>query len=158
MAKICKAEPQNAYKAARLEAASRHDRFGTQERAAEAVLIDRNRLAKIEAGALTPHPEEVLMMADQYEAPELKNHFCRCSCPLGKNLPPVDASGLDRISLRAVSTLRKAKEVKEMLLDIADDGIVSEDEKPQFMEVLRILDEVSEIKENLKVWAEKNLR
>lgn len=158
MAKFSKEAPQNAYKAARLEAASSNDQFGSQDRASEVVLIDRNRLAKIEAGALVPHPEEVLMMADQYGAPELKNHFCRCSCPLGKNLPAVDASDLDRISVRAISTLRKAKEVKSTLLDIVDDGIVSDEERPQFMEIVKTLDELSEINQNLKVWAEKNLR
>ncbi len=70
--------PRNATKAAgnvfylaRKEAEKRNDRLGSREGAEEETGIDRTRLARIEGGVLTPYPEEVLMMAQAYHAPQL---------------------------------------------------------------------------------------
>ena len=143
---------------ARYEAAKFNDRLKSREGAEEVTGISFARIRDIELDEVFPNAREANILADAYNAPELRNWYCRNHCPLGKHMPTVDASDLDRISVRAVSTLRKAKEVKHTLLDIVDDGLVTEEEKPQFFEIIKTLDELSEINENLKVWAEKNLR
>lgn len=70
--------PRNATKAAdnvfylaRKAAEKCNDHLGSREGAAEETGIDRTRLARIEAGVLVPYPEEVLMMAHTYQAPQL---------------------------------------------------------------------------------------
>ena len=75
--------PRNATKAAdnvfylaRKAAEKCNDHLGSREGAAEETGIDRTRLARIEAGVLVPYPEEVLMMAHAYQAPQLCNHYC----------------------------------------------------------------------------------
>lgn len=45
----------------------------------------------------------------------------------------------------------------ELLLDIAKDGIISEDERPDMEKVLHDLEELEEITQNFKVWIRKNL-
>ena len=91
------------------------------------------------------------------EAPELKGNYCREMCPLGKNMPKIENAGLDRISLRMLSSLKKINEAKESLLDITADGIISEEEKPELKKIIQTLDEVNEITQNLKNWVERNL-
>ena len=56
-----------------------------------------------------------------------------------------------------MSSFRKISAAKELLLDITEDGIITEDEKKDLNEVISTLDEVSRIAQSLKIWAEKNL-
>ena len=49
----------------------------TREAAAEALEhISADRIEKIESGALSAHPEDVMLMAKAYNKPELCNYFC----------------------------------------------------------------------------------
>ena len=157
MSKIATKACGNIYYDARYNAAKFNGRLNSREGAAEEMGIDRSRLARIELGSTIPYPEEVLLMADMYKSPELKNHFCREACPLGKNIPKIECSSLDRIGLRAMSSFRKIREAKEILLDITEDGMIEESEKPELNRIIEILDEVGSITNSLKAWVEKNL-
>lgn len=64
---------------------------------------------------------------------------------------------LDRITVRALASLRKVQVVKEDLLDITADGIIDDGEKPKLEQIIKDLDELMEVSQNLKVWAERNL-
>jgi len=158
MSKIATKAADNMFCQARYEAAKFNERLSSREGAAEELGIDRTRLARIELGSTIPYQEEVLLMADCYRAPELKGNYCREMCPLGKNMPKIENEGLDRISLRMLSSFRKINEAKETLLDITTDGIISDEEKPELEEIIRTLDEVNEITQNLKNWIERNLK
>ena len=157
MSKIATKAADNMFCQARYEAAKFNERLSSREGAAEELGIDRTRLARIELGSTIPYQEEVLLMADCYRAPELKGNYCREMCPLGKNMPKIENEGLDRRSLRMLSSFRKINEAKETLLDITTDGIISDEEKPELEEIIRTLDEVNEITQNLKNWIERNL-
>lgn len=157
MSKIATKAADNMFCQARYEAAKFNERLSSREGAAEELGIDRTRLARIELGSTIPYQEEVLLMADCYRAPELKGNYCREMCPLGKNMPKIENEGLDRISLRMLSSFRKINEAKETLLDITTDGVISDEEKPELEEIIRTLDEVNEITQNLKNWIERNL-
>ena len=157
MPKFATKAVSNMFYQARCEAAKSNERLSSREGAAEEIGIDRTRLARIELGSTIPYQEEVLLMADCYKTPELKGNYCREMCPLGKNMPKIENEGLDRISLRMLSSLKKINEVKESLLDITADGIITEDEKPELRKIIQTLDEMHEIAENLKNWVEKNL-
>lgn len=158
MSKIATKAADNMFCQARYEAAKFNERLSSREGAAEELGIDRTRLARIELGSTLPYQEEVLLMADCYRAPELKGNYCREMCPLGKNMPKIENEGLDRISLRMLSSFRKINEAKETLLDITTDGVISDEEKPELEEIIRTLDEVNEITQNLKNWIERNLK
>ena len=99
----------------------------------------------------------VLKMSDLYNAPELRNYYCAEICPLGFDTPRVEISDLDRICVMALFSLRKMNATGELLLDIAKDGIISEDERPDMEKVLHDLEELEEITQNFKVWIRKNL-
>lgn len=120
--------------------------------------IDKGRLYRIESGIINPYPEEVHLMADLYNSPELRNYYCTEMCPLGCDIPKVNLEELDRIAIRTLSSFRKVEETKELLLDITEDGVISDDEKAGMQKVLGNLEELEQIAQSLKLWVKKNMQ
>ena len=147
----------NVFYKARCEAAKHNEQLSSREGAADIMSIDRGRLYRIESSIINPYPEEIRLMADLYNAPELENYYCTSMCPLGANIPKVKTETLDRISLRTLDAFRKVKDAKELLVDIVADGVIDESEKPQLDKVLEILDELEQVAQSLKIWVKKNL-
>lgn len=143
---------------ARCKASTYNEQLSSREGAADLMSIDRGRLYRIESGVADPYPEEIHLMADLYNAPELKNYYCTEICPLGCDMPKVAAVDLDRITVRALSSFKKISQTEKILLDITEDGIISDDERPAMQKVLENLGELEAIAQNLKVWVKKNLR
>lgn len=111
MPKMATKAADNVFYKARIAAASWNDRLGSREGASEVTGIDRTRLANIELGTINPHPEEVLMLSDTYNAPELQNHFCSHLCPLGiGTISPIELEELERVTLQLISAMKSLKE------------------------------------------------
>lgn len=157
MANLTAKTSSNIFYKARCEAATHNEQLSSREGAADYMSIDRGRLYRIESGIAVPYPEEIRLMADLYNAPELENYYCRIMCPLGSEIPKAELVDMDRITIRTLSTFRKIGETKEMLLDITEDGVIDENEKPQLEEILKNLEEVEEIAQSMKLWIKKNL-
>ena len=157
MANIAAKTSSNVFYKARCAASAHNEQLSSREGAADIMSIDRGRLYRIESGIANPYPEEIHLMADLYNAPELENYYCTNICPLGGEIPKADLADLDRISIRALSTFRKIGETKELLLDITEDGVISEDEKGDLDKVLENLEELEQIAQSLKLWVKKNL-
>ena len=157
MANLTAKTSSNIFYKARCEAATHNEQLSSREGAADYMSIDRGRLYRIESGIAVPYPEEIRLMADLYNAPELENYYCRTMCPLGSEIPKAVLVDMDRITIRTLSTFRKIGETKEMLLDITEDGVIDENEKPQLEEILKNLEEVEEIAQSMKLWIKKNL-
>lgn len=148
----------NPFCIARLEAAKYNERLFSKEGASELLGISVSTLSDYELGITKVIPPDmVLKMADLYNAPELENHYYTSMCPLGKDMPKADLADLDRISIKALSTFRKLGETKELLLDITEDGVIDESEKPQLDKILGTLDELEQVAQSLKIWVKKNL-
>ena len=145
MANIAAKTSSNVFYKARCAASAHNEQLSSREGAADIMSIDRGRLYRIESGIANPYPEEIHLMADLYNAPELENYYCTNICPLGGEMPKADLADLDRISIRALSTFRKIGETKELLLDITEDGVISEDEKGDLNKVLENLEELEQI-------------
>lgn len=157
MANLTAKTSSNIFYKARCEAATHNEQLSSREGAADYMSIDRGRLYRIESGIAVPYPEEIRLMADLYNTPELENYYCRTMCPLGSEIPKAELVDMDRITIRTLSTFRKIGETKEMLLDITEDGVIDENEKPQLEEILKNLEEVEEIAQSMKLWIKKNL-
>lgn len=147
----------NIYCKCRKEAAKYNDKLNSREGAAELLGYDQSSLSKWELGTGKPSPEAVMLMSDCYNAPELRNYYCRNECILGGNIPELNICELDRITVKAMALLRNMTKMKDELLDITEDGNITEDEKPALEEIIKTLDELSAIGQSLKAWAEKNL-
>lgn len=157
MSNITAKTSANIFYQARCKASAHNEQLSSREGAADIMSIDRGRLYRIESGLANPYPEEIHLMADLYNEPELRNFYCRNCCPLGEDVPEVKATGIDRITVKALASFRKIGETKELLLSITEDGIISEDEKPEMDKVLKNLEELETISQNLRAWIKKNL-
>lgn len=157
MANVTAKTSSNIFYKARCEAATHNELLSSREGAADYMSIDRGRLYRIESGIAVPYPEEIRLMADLYNAPELENYFCRTMCPLGCEMPKAELANLDRITVRTLSVFRKIGKTKEMLLDITADGVIDESEKPELDEVVKNLEEVEEIAQSMRLWIKKNM-
>ena len=142
---------------ARCRAATHNDQLSSREGAADLMSIDRGRLYRIESGVTNPYPEEVHLMADLYNAPELRNYYCTTICPLGHEMPRVDVQDLDRITVRVLSTFRKVSATRELLLDITEDGVISENERKDMQTIIATLEEMEQVTQSLKLWVKKNM-
>lgn len=158
--------PKNATKAAgnvfyeaRCEASKSNDRLASREGAAEEMGIDRTRLARIELGSLTPYPEEVLMMADTYGAPQITNQFCSRCCPLGKKtIPACELLQIDRLTVKVLTAIRGADYIQKTILDVAGDGEIAPDEIPKLELVMENLEAMEKASVELRLWIAKYLK
>ena len=148
----------NIFYKARSEASKNNEQLGSRSGASDMMCIDQGRLYRIESGVANPYPEEIRLMANLYNAPELENYYCTHMCPLGYGMPKAEIADLDRISLVAIAAFRKLARLEGELIDITEDGIISEDEKPALERIIANLEELGVVTQNLKIWARKNLR
>ena len=103
--------------------------------------------------------ENVVLMADIYNSPELMNQFCCNECPIGRERSQeLDLKSLELITVQVVSYLRGIDRTKDTLLDITQDGCISEDELPDLDHVLESLDTIAKLGAELRLWAEKHLQ
>lgn len=148
---------ENVYFMARKEAAKHNERLASREMAAELIGVSPYTLADYELGNTKVVPvDKVVLMADLYNAPELKTGYCKSECPIGRDLPlATEQRGLEGIALRLISSLESAKTVQKGIVDIAKDGKVTKDEKVALKSILEQLDRLSEVISEIRLYAEK---
>lgn len=161
MGKATKAQG-NPYYVARMWAAEINDDLSSREGAADVTGIERTRLARIELGTIIPYPDEVRMLADAYTAPELMNYYCSHDCQIGRcmsNLMPLNpAANVEQLACQAAIALRHADNIREQLLDISADGIISPDEQDTLEALLEQLGQISQVARQLQAIAMKTGR
>lgn len=123
---------ENMYFGCRKKAAKYNDKLGSREGASESLGVSVSTLADYELGITKVVPvDNVMRMADLYNAPELKQWYCATECPLGKDRQsPLDISD-DRSFIRAKNALDDIETSMNTFAGIMDDGIISPDEVEQ---------------------------
>lgn len=105
----------------------------SRERAAELLGLSVPTLANYELGVTkTVPPDAVVMMADLYNNPELKLHYCANDCPIGRGLPiPTHCDGIERTVVKVLNSLisDKVEKATHKLLQVALDENLIKDEK-----------------------------
>lgn len=159
MSKPATKAANNEFYIARMAATSFNDKLASREGAAEETGIDRTRLARIELGSINPYPEEVLLMADAYDAPQLMNFYCSHSCPIGRQtVEPCKMLEFDRMMLRALGALQDAERIRETIVGIARDGQVGQDEAEKMREVMDYLQNVGAAADEMQLWIKKHMK
>lgn len=72
------------------------------------------------------------------------------------DVPKAENLSLDRISIQAYGTLKKAGEIKDSLMEIVADGKITDDEKPEMTRILKALDDVVQVAQDLKYAVQKS--
>ena len=119
--------------------------------------IDENRLVKLEHGTAKILPEDVVALSKAYNKPELRNHFCCHGCEIGSlDAPEVSFDdGIHEILVSMAVSLKTVNHNKIRLMEILEDGVLSEDEKEDFDRIYEELERVSMTVEALQLWCEK---
>ena len=137
----------NVWYEARKKAAEYDSRLASREGAAEQLGMSTSALADAELGLSKFMPvDKAVLMADRYNAPHLLNWYCLHECPIGCRQSISDkVLGIERVTGKLLKSLRvdELTEIKDSLVDIAADGVISEDEKPELKEILAYLDELT---------------
>lgn len=151
----------NVWYEARMEAAKWNDKLLSRAGAAEALNMSEDAVKDAELGLNKCMPvDKAVLMADLYRKPELRNYYCLHECPIGRTLAISDeAPGLERVTVKLLKNLRieDLEGVKDRLVDIAEDGRISDDEKPALEEILTYLDRLSKTVSELRIIGEKAL-
>lgn len=146
----------------RKEAAKYNDKLNSREGAAEMLGVSVSSLADYELGITKVIPvDKVVLMAELYNAPELKAWYCTTECPIGRSLPMPSANipTVERTTMRLLKQLRQdeVQDIKDSLIEITADGVISEDEKVDLAEILEYLDELIKAAGELRLIGSKVL-
>ena len=157
----CMKENDNVYFRARKNAAIYNDKLHSREGASELIGVSSSTLADYELGITKVVPvDKVVIMADLYNCPELKTGYCKHECPIGKTMPiATQVKSIEGIALRIIREFdsEKIKNMEQSLIDIAADGIISDEEKPALEDILKRLDALAEVISEMKLVGEKAL-
>ena len=97
-------------------------------------------------------------MSDKYEKPDLCNYYCSNECPIGqKYVPEIRIKDVSQIVLEMLSSLNAINEKKNSLIDIIVDGIISDNEMEEFIDIQQQLERINITVEALQLWVEKML-
>ena len=131
----------------------------TREEASDLlVTMSPERIEKIESERSMPHPDEVLLMSDQYKHPSLCNYYCANQCSIGAQyVPEIKVKDLSQIVLEMLASLNSMQKEKDRLIEITVDGKVSGDELADFVAIQEQLEKISVAVETLQLWCERML-
>ena len=159
-------EDKNIYQITREEMLDENGKSWSREKAADEIMkiengrysyIDKYKLVKIEEESIKIQPEDIVALSKVYNKPELRNYYCCNQCDIGKiDAPEVTySSGIHEILVNMAVTLRNVNHNKIRLMEILEDGKISEDEKEDFDKIYEELEHISATVEALQLWCEK---
>lgn len=131
----------------------------SRERASEMLgWISADRIERIDSGE-TPRPDEVVRMAEKYNALNLCNYYCTHQCDIGKKYVPEIQydKELSQIALEMLASLNSVQRERERFIEIAADGSIGRDEIEDFVCIQEELDRVAAAVDALRAWSERML-
>ena len=137
----------NVWYKARIEAAKTNDKLSSRFGAADEAGMSEDAIKNTELGLEKQMPvDKAVILADLYNAPHLLNHYCLHECPIGKNKPFCDeVLSIEHVTVKLLKNLRveQLEDIKDRLVDIAEDGEISEDELEELDDIVKYLDKIT---------------
>ncbi len=135
---------------------SREEAGLTREKASELIgFISPDRIERIESEKSAPQPDEILAMEECYTKTGLCNYYCSNECPIGqKYVPEVQIKELSQITLEMLASLNSLEDVKNRWIEITVDGIISDDEIPDFVSIQNKLEKIALTVDTLQLWVQ----
>ena len=138
---------------------TREDLGLTREKAGELIPgFSPERIEKIENGRTQIQPEDVMLLAEYYKAPSLRNYYCSNECPIGQaHALPTESKALAQIAVETLNAVNKLGKSRDRLLEIVEDGQVRPDEYADFVEIKATLDKIALSVSNLQLWVDEQI-
>lgn len=136
---------ENIYRRARMSAGL------TQERAAEKLGISVESIKAYESYTRLPPFDVVDGMVIVYDTQYLAYQHTRIVSGAVKVVPEVEQLDLPRAALRLINRVRKLDARHDSLMELAEDGVISEAERPVFEAIVADLDELIRAAMELKL-------
>ena len=134
------------------------DKLGlTRDQASELLeTIEPGKLERIESEKQLPSPDDVMIMADKYGEPNIRNYYCANQCPMGQHyVPRIKFIDLEKTVLKLIASLNSMHAKQDKLIEIAEDGKISDDEMRDFISIQKDLEKVLLATDALELWTEK---
>lgn len=130
----------------------------SREYASEQLGISDDKLERIENGKQLPNPQDVLIMSDVYQSPELCNYFCSRFCEIGQlYVPKVPDTELPGIILRLMASIYETRDIEKLLVKITADEIIDETEIADLARAQYTLEQLSIMIEALQLCVERKI-
>ena len=153
MAKRSTKENKSVYQLAREK-----ENLTREEAEGKCRALTADRIAKIEGDRAVVHPEDVVLMAECYKAPNLCNYYCSHECAIGRDrVPEVKTKELAQIAVETLNALNKMSREKERLLEIVEDGTVRPDEREDFLTIKTTLDKIAVSVRTMQLWIDESV-
>lgn len=153
---------ENIYFHCRKEAARHNDRLSSRGGAAEALGVSESTLAHYELGLTKNVPVDmVVMMAEVYNAPNLRNAYCKNECPIGRTMALATGQAtLEETTVHLLGSIapRQLESCAQSLLRIAQDGEITDQELEELGPILETLDRISKATSELHILVERRRR
>lgn len=121
----------NRYFEARIRAAKWNEKLQTRAGAIDYLPgVTEDSLKKYELGINRPPNVVVALMADAYNAPELRAWYCVNECPLGTDCREIPDMPPERALIRLQNSVYEMEQLTRQLSLLMEDGQLSEDEQP----------------------------
>lgn len=129
----------------------------TREQASELMEgVSSSRIEKIEYEQQEPESYDIIQMADCYKRPDICNYYCAHKCKIGERyVPEIKMTDLPEVVLETIGSLNEIYPMTNNLIQISRDGIISDNEIPEFARINVLLERVSLAVQSLNLWAEK---
>ena len=120
--------------------------------------IGSRTLVNYEAGITNTPPEVALQMAEVYGDPALTARYCAEYCPIGQvHAQTVEERDLAGAVLGLIKECNDVRTIRNRLIEITEDGIITEDEIPDFEWAMDELLDLERRITTLKLWAARHL-
>ena len=131
----------------------------TREKAGDLIPgFSPERIEKIENGRTQIQPEDVMLLAEYYKTPSLRNYYCVNECPIGQaHALRTESKELGQIAVETLNALNKMSQNRDRLLEIVEDGQVRADEYADFTKIKAILDKIALSVSNLQLWVDEQI-
>jgi transcriptional regulator with XRE-family HTH domain len=115
----------------------------TQEREAELINVSVKSVCDWESGKTIPTDDNVLQLVDVLNAPHLALQHMRNKSDLGRQcIPDFELKDLPTAVLRLLKEVNDFIPKKEELIDIASDGIITQEERVRFDTIMKELEDI----------------
>lgn len=149
----------NPYYEARIRASEWNEKLSSRAGAAEMLNVSEDVVKDAELGLYKNMPVDVtVLMADAYNEPSLLNYHCKNECPIGRYMPISDSvMPFERVTLKLIKRLNvdQLASVKDRLIEIAEDGEITEDETEDMAGIIDYLNGLAKTISELKIVGER---